>query len=108
MPRAAIGRDAFQETDTTGITLPITKHNYLAMSAADLPRILREAFHIAQTGRPGPVLVDVPRDVLTESAEFDYPDRVDMRSYKPTLDGHAQMIKRAARLIRSRVVRCCW
>ncbi len=100
VPRAAIGRDAFQETDTTGITLPITKHNYLAMSAADLPRILREAFHIAQTGRPGPVLVDVPRDVLTESAEFDYPDRVDMRSYKPTLDGHAQMIKRAARLIR--------
>ena len=99
VPRAAIGRDAFQETDTTGITLPITKHNYLALRAADIPRIMREAFHIAQTGRPGPVLVDVPRDVLTERAEFDYPDRVDLRSYKPTVEGHGQMIKRAARLI---------
>ena len=99
VPRAAIGRDAFQETDTTGITLPVTKHNYLVMSAADIPRVMKEAFHIARTGRPGPVLVDVPRDVLTESAEFDYPEEVNLRSYKPTLDGHSQMIKRAARLI---------
>ena len=99
VPRAAIGRDAFQETDTTGITLPVTKHNYLVMRAADIPRVLKEAFHIARTGRPGPVLVDVPRDVLTESAEFDYPEQVNLRSYKPTLDGHSQMIKRAARLI---------
>ncbi len=99
VPRAAIGRDAFQETDTTGITIPVTKHNYLAMRAADIPRILREAFHIARTGRPGPVLVDVPRDVLAETADFDFPERVDLRSYKPTLDGHPQMIKRAARLI---------
>ncbi len=99
VPRAAIGRDAFQETDTTGITLPVTKHNYLVMHAADIPRVMKEAFHIARTGRPGPVLIDVPRDVLTESAEFDYPEEVNLRSYKPTLDGHSQMIKRAARLI---------
>ncbi len=99
VPRAAIGRDAFQETDTTGITLPVTKHNYLVMRAEDIPRVMKEAFHIARTGRPGPVLVDVPRDVLTESAEFDYPEEVNLRSYKPTLDGHSQMIKRAARLI---------
>ena len=99
VPRAAIGRDAFQETDTTGITLPVTKHNYLVMRAEDIPRVMKEAFHIARTGRPGPVLVDVPRDVLTESAEFDYPEEVNLRSYKPTLEGHSQMIKRAARLI---------
>ncbi len=100
VPRAAIGRDAFQETDTTGVTLPITKHNYLVMSAAELPTTLKEAFHIARTGRPGPVLIDLPRDVQTERAEFDYPDDIRMRSYRPTLEGHAQMIKRAARLIR--------
>ena len=100
VPRAAIGRDAFQETDTTGVTLPITKHNYLVMSAAELPMTLKEAFHIARTGRPGPVLIDLPRDVQTERAEFDYPDDIRMRSYRPTLEGHAQMIKRAARLIR--------
>ena len=100
VPRAAIGRDAFQETDTTGITLPITKHNYLVMHASELPEMLKEAFHIARTGRPGPVLIDIPRDVLTEHAEFDYPEAVSLRSYKPTLDGHAQMIKRAAKLLR--------
>ena len=100
VPRAAIGRDAFQEVDTTGITLPITKHNYLVMHASDLPQVLKEAFHIARTGRPGPVLIDIPRDVQAERAEFDYPESADMRSYRPTLEGHAQMIKRAARLIR--------
>ena len=68
--RAAIGRDAFQETDITGITLPITKHNYLVMHAKDLPYVMKEAFHIARTGRPGPVLIDIPRDVLTEWDEF--------------------------------------
>ncbi len=99
VPRAAIGRDAFQETDTTGITLPITKHNYLVMDTADIPRIMSEAFHIARTGRPGPVLIDLPRDVLTESADFDYPEQVDLPSYKPTMEGHGQMIKRAAQLI---------
>ncbi len=99
VPRAAIGRDAFQETDTTGITLPITKHNYLVMSASELPQTLKEAFHIARTGRPGPVLIDVPRDVLVEEAEFAYPEAVSLDSYKPTLDGHSKMIKDAARLI---------
>lgn len=100
VPRAAIGRDAFQETDTTGITIPVTKHNYLVMHTADIPRIVKEAFHIARTGRPGPVLIDLPRDVLTETADFDYPDEVKLRSYRPTVEGHGQMIKRAARLIR--------
>ena len=99
VPRAAIGRDAFQETDTTGITLPITKHNYLVMDTADIPQIMSEAFHIARTGRPGPVLIDLPRDVLTESDDFDYPEHVDLPSYKPTMEGHGQMIKRAAQLI---------
>jgi acetolactate synthase-1/2/3 large subunit len=100
VPRAAIGRDAFQETDTTGITMPVTKHNYLAMHAADLPRIFKEAFHIARTGRPGPVLIDLPRDVLEEVAEFEYPDQVTtLRGYKPTLEGSGRQIKRAAKLI---------
>jgi acetolactate synthase-1/2/3 large subunit len=99
VPRAAIGRDAFQETDTTGITMPITKHNYLVMRASDLPRIFKEAFHIARTGRPGPVLIDLPRDVLTEVAEFEYPEQVALRGYKPTLEGHSRNIKRAAKLI---------
>ena len=100
VPRAAIGRDAFQETDITGITMPVTKHNYLVMRTADVPRVLKEAFHIARTGRPGPVLVDLPRDVLSEVAEFDYPDQVNLSSYRPTLDGHSQMVRRAAQLIR--------
>jgi acetolactate synthase-1/2/3 large subunit len=97
--RAAIGSDAFQETDTTGITLPITKHNYLVMHAADIPRIIREAFHIANTGRPGPVLVDIPKDVFLEEAEYDLPKQIDLPGYKPTLDGHPNQIRKAARLI---------
>ena len=97
--RAAIGSDAFQETDTTGITLPITKHNYLVMHAADIPRVIREAFHIANTGRPGPVLVDIPKDVFVEEAEYDYPTEVDLPGYKPTLDGHPNQIRKAASLI---------
>jgi acetolactate synthase-1/2/3 large subunit len=97
--RAAIGSDAFQETDTTGITLPITKHNYLVMDAADIPRVIKEAFHIASTGRPGPVLIDIPKDVLTDEAEFVYPDTVDLPGYKPNMEGHPAQIRRAARLI---------
>ncbi len=97
--RAAIGSDAFQETDTTGITLPITKHNYLVMDTEEIPRIIKEAFHIASTGRPGPVLVDIPKDVLQEEAEFEYPDSIDVPGYKPTLEGHPAQIKRAARVI---------
>ncbi|MCX8214464.1 MAG: biosynthetic-type acetolactate synthase large subunit [SAR202 cluster bacterium] len=97
--RASIGSDAFQETDTTGITLPITKHNYLVMDAADIPRVIKEAFHIASTGRPGPVLIDIPKDVLTDEAEFVYPETVDLPGYKPNMEGHPAQIKRAARLI---------
>lgn len=97
--RAAIGSDAFQETDITGITLPITKHNYLVMSAADIGRVVKEAFHIASTGRPGPVLIDIPKDVFTEKADFDYPDSLDLPGYKPTLDGHPSQVKKAAKLI---------
>ena len=97
--RAAIGSDAFQECDTTGITLPITKHNYLVMSAEEIPRVIKEAFYIANTGRPGPVLVDIPKDVFTEVAEFVYPEEIDLPGYKPTLKPHSGQVRRAAKLI---------
>ena len=97
--RAAIGSDAFQETDTTGITLPITKHNYLVMHASEIPRVIKEAFYIASTGRQGPVLVDIPKDVFTEEAEAEYPETIDLPGYKPNLEGHPSQIKRAAQLI---------
>jgi acetolactate synthase-1/2/3 large subunit len=97
--RPFIGRDAFQEADITGITLPITKHNYLIMSARELMLAVKEAFLLARTGRPGPVLLDIPRDVFSEEAEFHYPQRVNLPSYKPTLEGHPAQIKKAAKLI---------
>jgi acetolactate synthase-1/2/3 large subunit len=97
--RPDIGKDAFQEVDITGITLPITKHNYLVLDTASLPRIVREAFYLARTGRPGPVLIDVPGDVFMEEAEFHYPKEFDLPSYKPTLRGHAAQINKAARAI---------
>lgn len=97
--RPFIGKDAFQEIDITGITLPITKHNYMVMGAADMATVVQEAFHIASTGRPGPILIDVPRDVFIEEAEFRYPDRVNLRGYKPTFHGHPAQIKKAAKLI---------
>ncbi len=97
--RPSIGKDAFQEIDITGITLPITKHNYLVTAAADMAGVVREAFHIARTGRPGPVLIDIPRDVFIEEAEFRYPDKVNLRGYKPTIQGHPAQIKKAANLI---------
>ena len=100
VPRAAIGKDAFQETDVTGISLPVTKHNYLVMKASDIPAAIKEAFYIAGTGRPGPVLVDIPKDVLeSDTAEFFYPDEVDLPGYKPNLEGHPAQIQKAARLI---------
>lgn len=99
VPRSLLGRDAFQETDITGITLPITKHNYLALDPASLPKILKESFHIARTGRPGPVLIDLPKDVQIEQAEFRYPDKVNLPGYRPTLEGHPAQIKKAARFI---------
>ena len=97
--RPFIGKDAFQEVDITGITLPITKHNYLVLDAGSLAKVVKEAFYLAGTGRPGPVLIDLPRDVQIEQAEFHYPSRVDLPSYKPTLKGHPAQIKKAAKLI---------
>ncbi len=99
VPRALIGTDAFQEADITGITLPITKHNYMVRHGADLPRIIKEAFHIATTGRPGPVLVDLPQDVMDETIDYHYPQEVHMPSYKPTLKGHIRQIGEAAQAI---------
>ncbi len=105
--RAAIGSDAFQETDTTGISLPVTKHNHLVLYAEEIPRIVKEMFHIASTGRPGPVLIDVPKDVQTDevSLPFDSFDEyyasveIDLPGYRPTLEGSGRQIKKAAELI---------
>ena len=94
-----IGKDAFQETDITGITLPITKHNYLAREVSALGKIIKEAFHLARGGRPGPVLIDVPRDILLGQGEFHHPSKVDLPGYKPTLKGHPPQIRKAAKLI---------
>lgn len=99
VPTTSIGTDAFQEADITGITLPITKHNFLVRNAQDLPRVIREAFHIATTGRPGPVLVDLPRDVSTTKIKFEYPEQPEMPGYKPTYKGHIRQILEAAKLI---------
>jgi len=97
--RPFIGKDAFQETDITGITLPITKHNYLVLDTGTLARTVKEAFHLARSGRPGPVLIDLPRDVFLEQTEFHYPSKLDLPGYKPTLKGHPTQIKKAARVI---------
>jgi len=97
--RPFIGKDAFQEIDITGITLPITKYNHLVRDAGSLAKAIKEAFYLARTGRPGPVLIDVPRDVQIEQAEFHYPSRLDLPGYKPTLKGHPAQIKKAAKLI---------
>jgi len=91
-----IGNDAFQEADTTGITRPITKHNYLVKDVRDLARVIKEAFYLASTGRPGPVLIDIPKDVADTETEFIYPETVEIRSYRPNYTGHPQQIKRAA------------
>jgi acetolactate synthase-1/2/3 large subunit len=99
VPTAAIGRDSFQEADITGITMPITKHNYLVKNVRDLPRVIKEAFYIASTGRRGPVLIDLPRDVSQAELDFEYPDRVELRGYQPQAKGHPLMIKKAAELI---------
>ena len=97
--RPFIGKDAFQEIDITGITLPITKHNYIVLSAADLAGVFKEAFYIATTGRLGTVLIDIPRDVFIEEAEFHYPAKVDLPGYKPPVRGHPAQIRKAAQLI---------
>ncbi len=100
VPRPAIGRDAFQETDVTGITLPITKHNYLVMDVKEVAPAIKEAFHIARTGRPGPVLVDIPKDVLLdERTEFIWPDSVNLAGYHPRGEADAGQVAEAAALI---------
>ena len=99
--RRFIGKDAFQEVDITGITLPITKHNYLVRDASSLAKTVKEAFYIARTGRPGPVLIDIPKDVFTEETEFRAPGKVEISSYKLTLKGHPAQIQKAAALINS-------
>ena len=104
VPLPAIGSDAFQEADITGITQSVTKHNFLVTSATDIPRTIREAFHIATTGRPGPVLVDIPKDIVdpnnpASAMDWYWPDSVDLPGYKPNTRGHPKMIKQAAELI---------
>src|SRR5213592_2881522 len=96
---SVIGTDAFQEADTVGITMPVTKHNWLITDAADIPRVIREAFHVATTGRPGPVLIDMPKDVANQAMNWYWPESVDLPGYKPTLKGHPKQIKDAARLM---------
>jgi acetolactate synthase-1/2/3 large subunit len=99
VPTGVIGNDAFQEADIVGMTRSCTKHNYLVRDVKDLARIIKEAFYIATTGRPGPVLVDIPKDVSTHDGEFIYPTTVNLRGYKPTVIGHAGQIRRAAEMI---------
>ena len=94
-----IGNDAFQEADVTGITRPITKHNYLVKDVKDLARTIREAFYIASSGRPGPVLIDIPSDVQMKDIDFDWPQEVNIRGYNPTYFGHPGQIKKAAKMI---------
>jgi len=95
IPISLIGTDGFQEVDAVGISRPCTKHNYLVKDIKDLPKILKEAFYIARSGRPGPVLVDVPKDITSEFAEFIYPDNVDIPTYKPSYNGNNRQIKKA-------------
>jgi acetolactate synthase-1/2/3 large subunit len=99
VPSGAIGSDAFQEADIQGITLPITKHNYLVQTAEDIPQMLAEAFHLASTGRPGPVLVDIPKDVLQAATTFSWPPTLELPGYRPTLHPHGKQIREAAKLM---------
>jgi len=94
-----LGKDSFQEVDITGITLPITKHNYLVKSADQIPGIVKEAFYIASTGRPGPVLIDIPKNLQLTKIDFKYPESINMPAYKPTYHGHPKQISAAAKLI---------
>jgi acetolactate synthase I/II/III large subunit len=99
VPTPAIGLDAFQECDTVGITRPIVKHNFLVKDVRDLALTMKKAFHIARTGRPGPVVVDVPKDVSLNTAAFAYPERIEMRSYNPVKKGHGGQIRKAVQLL---------
>ena len=99
VPTAAIGEDAFQECDTVGITRPCVKHNFLVKDVTQLAVTIKKAFYIATTGRPGPVLVDIPKDVSNQTAQYHYPDRISLRSYSPVTKGHAGQIKKALQLL---------
>jgi acetolactate synthase-1/2/3 large subunit len=99
VPTGSVGNDAFQEADITGITLPVTKHNELVLRTEDIPRAIREAFHIASTGRPGPVLVDIPKDVLIKEAEWAWPSEVDLPGYRPTTKANQRQVREAAKMI---------
>jgi len=99
VPRPLLGVDAFQEADITGITMPITKHNYLIKKAEEIPRVVKEAFYIASTGRPGPVLIDIPKDVTTDLLDFNYPEEINLRSYNPVAAVNIEQLKHAASLI---------
>jgi len=99
VPTYAIGEDAFQEADTVGITRPVVKHNFLVKDVRDLALVIKKAFHIAQTGRPGPVLIDIPKDVSAAKAPFIYPEILEMRSYNPVVKGHSGQIRKAVSLL---------
>ena len=101
VPTHLIGNDAFQEVDAVGVTRPCVKHNFLVKRVEDLASTIKKAFYVATTGRPGPVVVDIPKDITADSCEYEYPDSVDMRSYKPVIKGHTGQIKRAVELIAS-------
>jgi len=100
VPSHFIGNDAFQEADVTGITRPVTKHNYLVKDINKLPEIIKEAFYIATAGRPGPVLIDVPKDVQTQKTSAPYPDTLKMETYKPNYKGNIKQVKKAAEAIK--------
>ena len=97
--RSLIGTDAFQEADISGITMPITKHNFLVSNAADIPRIMAEAFYLAESGRPGAVLVDIPKDILQAQTTFSWPPQMDLPGYRPTTKPHGKQVREAARMI---------
>ena len=99
VPTALIGNDAFQEVDIIGITRPCTKHSFLVRDVKELATIIKKAFHIARTGRPGPVVVDLPKDVQIAQTEFKYPDTIELRSYKPTVEGHPRQVEKAISML---------
>jgi len=99
VPTAYIGQDAFQEADTVGITRPCVKHNFLVKDVKDLAITLKKAFYLAKTGRPGPVLVDIPKDITNHKCDFHYPKSITMRSYNPVVKGHSGQIKKAVQLL---------
>lgn len=101
VPSNMIGNDAFQEADIVGITRPITKHNFLVRDVKELASTIKKAFYIASTGRPGPVLVDLPKDIIASECEFNYPEDINIPGYKPTIKGHRNQIKKAAKMIRN-------